>query len=70
MHISYGDHNGNKKAMLIHYDMPFYAFYLFVSINTVQRSIVPPSDALTVHNSYTGFQALTAFHTYMPTQFL
>ena len=35
-----------------------------------ERSIVPTSDALTVHNSYTGFHALTAFHTYMPTQFL
>ena len=28
MHIGYGNHNGNKKTILIHYDMAFYTFLL------------------------------------------
>lgn len=42
MYIGYGNHNGNKKTILVYYDMTFYAFYLFISINAVQSSVVPP----------------------------
>lgn len=42
MHIDYSNHNGNKKTILIYYDMTFHIFYLFISSDTVQRNVVPP----------------------------
>ena len=67
MHIGYGNHNGNKKTILVHYDMAFYTFYLFISVDTVQGSVVTSFYALTVHDVNTWFHALTALHSYMTT---
>lgn len=47
--------------------MAFYSFFLFISINTVQRSIVSPFDTLTIHDVYTWNHVLTLFYTYMLT---
>ncbi len=65
MYISYGNHNANKKTILIYYDMAFYTFYLFISINTIQESIVSPFDTLIIHDVYIWLPVLTSFHTYM-----
>lgn len=35
MYIGNGNYNGNKKTILVDYNMMFYTFYLFVSINAV-----------------------------------
>lgn len=53
MYIGYGNHNSNKKTILIYYDITFYALCLFISTNTVQRNIVSLFDTLTIHDTDT-----------------
>ena len=67
MHVCYCDHNSYKKAILVYYDMTLYAFYLFISVNTVQGCIISPFDTLAIHDAYTWLHSLATFQTDMAT---
>lgn len=41
MYIGYGNHNGNKKTILVYYDMTFYAFYLFFPSMPFKAALFP-----------------------------
>jgi hypothetical protein len=49
--------------------MTFYTFHFLIAINSVQRTIISPFNALTVYYSHTGFRMLISFYTYMLTYF-
>ncbi len=41
MYIGYGNHNGNTKTILVHYDMAFYPFTFLFPSTPFKEALLP-----------------------------
>mgnify|MGYP001778013491 CR=1 FL=1 len=53
----------HQETVFVHDDVTFNALHLLVAVNSVERTVVIPADALTVHDSHACFGFLTTLDT-------
>lgn len=49
MNIGYCNHHCNKGAILVYTNMAFDAFHFFIAVNSVQRLVIAPFNALAIY---------------------
>ena len=64
MHTGNRHHDCKQESIFIYHHMTFNAFYFFVPVNAIKRTIITPTYTLTIHDTQTCFCFLPHFHTY------
>ena len=63
MHTGNRHHDCKQEAIFIYHHMTFNAFYFFVPVNTIKRTIITPTYTLTIHDTQTSFCFFAPFFT-------
>lgn len=67
MNIGYCNHHYNKEAILIYNNMAFDAFHFLIAVNSVQRLVIAPFNALAIYYAYIGVHVLIPLYLNMTT---